>query len=147
MQIYVKQLTITSLKLAGSEPESKKKMFSHKSSSHLVWSQNNLLISLRTGPDGRKAFVPNHSNINYKNVKNPLVSIVNSVCNSVYKKVVGKLTIVIDGRRTSSATYLELVNEWSEDSDGRLHPGDGGDWRQSHLFPKSNLIIKGNGFI
>lgn len=80
--------------------------------------------------------------------KSPLVSIVNSVCD-VSKKVVGKLTIVMDRRRTSSATYLELVNERSEDSDGRLHPGDGGDWRQSHLFflSKSNLIIKGNGYI
>lgn len=82
--IYVKQLIITSLKLAGSEPESKKKMFSQKSSSHLVWSQNNLLMSLRTGPDGRKALVPNQSNINCKNVSNPLVSIRNSVCDSVY---------------------------------------------------------------
>lgn len=39
-------------------------------------------------------------------------------------------------RRAGSATYLELVNEWSEDSDGRLHPGDGGDRSQSDLFKK-----------
>jgi hypothetical protein len=77
-------------------------------------------------------------------VENPLVSIVNSVCDVYKKKVVGKSTIVMDRHRTSSATYLELVNEWSEDSDGRLHPGDGGDWRQSHLFSNSNLFIDVN---
>lgn len=29
--------------------------------------------------------------------------------------------------------HLEFVNEWSEYSDGRLHPRDGSHWCQSHL--------------